>query len=169
MTNPAHSNTLEVINPNDETHIAQGSHVDLHFRVALENGVEIDSTFERNAPVRLTMGDGSLLEGFERVLMGLRAGDKRTAHLSPAEAFGDWRMENVQHFDINLFAGEPPQAGTMMAFEDKAKATLAGVVKSVADDTVEVDFNHPLAGKNVVFTVEVFKVTPAGQVGITLQ
>lgn len=157
-----------VINPNEDTRITGGSQVELHFAVALENGVQIDSTFERDAPVSLTIGDGSLLEGFEKTLMGLRAGDKRTAHLSPAEGFGDWHQDNVQRFDKNLFTDGEPQVGTMMAFEDKSKATLTGVVSDVGDDTVTVDFNHPLAGKNVVFTVEIFKVTPAGARGVRL-
>jgi FKBP-type peptidyl-prolyl cis-trans isomerase SlpA len=56
----------------------------------------------------------------------------------------------------------------MIEFEDKSKATLAGVVKSVNDDMTEVDFNHPLAGRNVVFEVEIVRVTPAGSTGVKL-
>ncbi|GAC1604449.1 MAG: hypothetical protein NVS3B3_00530 [Aquirhabdus sp.] len=56
----------------------------------------------------------------------------------------------------------------MMEFQDKGGGTLAGVVKSVNDDKVEVDFNHPLAGRNVVFEVEIAKVTPAGVSGVRL-
>ena len=56
----------------------------------------------------------------------------------------------------------------MIEFEDKAKATLFGIVKSVNDDSTEIDFNHPLAGKNITFEVEIFRVTPAGQQGIKL-
>lgn len=160
----------DFINPNEDTRIEHGCGVQLHFKVALENGVEIDSTFERPEPVSLSIGDGNLLEGFEKTLMGLRAGDKRTAHLSPDEAFGQWKKDNVQTFDKTLFEVDGiPAVGTMMEFEDKGKNTLPGVVSEVTADTVVVDFNHPLAGKNVVFTVEVFKVTPAGSQGVQLQ
>jgi len=75
--------------------------------------------------------------------------------------------ENIQKFDTVKF-GERPIEGHMIEFEDKAKATLYGVVRSVNDDITEVDFNHPLAGKNITFEVEIFKVTPAGQQGIKL-
>ncbi|MFZ3191958.1 MAG: peptidylprolyl isomerase [Moraxellaceae bacterium] len=157
----------DFINPNEDTRIAQGSRVSLHFSVALENGLEIDNTRSRTEPVELTIGDGNLLEGFEKALLGLRAGDRRTVHLPPEDAFGQWNADNVQTFDTVKF-GERPVLDQVIEFEDKAKTTLAGVVKSVNDDVTEVDFNHPLAGRNVVFEVEIARVTPAGQSGLKL-
>lgn len=160
----------ELINPNEDTRIEHGSKVSLHFSVALEGGIEIDNTRSRSEPVELVIGDGNLLEGFEKALLGLRGGDRRTVHLPPEDAFGIWNPDNVQTFDAVMFlkSGEIPVVGTMMEFEDKGGGTLAGVVKQVSDDTVEVDFNHPLAGRNVVFEVEIARVTPAGQSGLKL-
>lgn len=160
-------NTTQFINPNEDTRIGEGSTVDLHFSVALENGIELDNTRVRAEPVTLTIGDGNLLPGFENALLGLRAGDRRTVYLPPEDAFGAWNPDNVQKFDTVKFA-ERPYIDQMIEFEDKSKATLAGVVKSVNDNTTEVDFNHPLAGRNVVFEVEVVRVTPSGQQGLKL-
>ncbi|WP_445114532.1 FKBP-type peptidyl-prolyl cis-trans isomerase [Acinetobacter sp. WZC-1] len=157
----------EIINPGDETRIAAGSKVELHFSVAIEGGAEIDNTRSREQPVSLVMGDGSLLPGFEKALYGLRAGDRRTVSLQPEDAFGPWNPENVQKFDTVKFE-QTPVAGHMIEFEDKAKSSLFGVVMSVNDDITEVDFNHPLAGKNITFEVEIFRVTPAGQQGIQI-
>lgn len=157
-----------IIHPTEEIRIEHGSKVELHFSVALENGVEIDNTRGREAPVSLVIGDGNLLEGFEKALFGLRAGDRRTVHLPPEEAFGNWNPENVQRFDTVKFE-QRPEIGQMIEFEDKAKASLFGVVRAVDDDVTEVDFNHPLAGKNISFEVEIFKVTPAGQQGVQLK
>ncbi len=165
------SNLTTFTNPNEDTRIAAGSQVSLHFSVALENGIEIDNTRSYPEPVSLVIGDGNLLEGFEKALLGLRAGDRRTVHLPPEDAFGPWNPENVQSFDTVQFvkAGDAtPEIGTMMEFQDKGGGTLAGVVKAVNDDKVEVDFNHPLAGRNVVFEVEIAKVTPAGVTGVRL-
>lgn len=165
------TNISTFTNPNDDTRIVHGSQVALHFSVALENGVEIDNTRSHLEPVNLVIGDGNLLEGFEKSLLGLRAGDRRTVHLPPEDAFGPWNPDNVQLFDTVQFVktGEGrPEVGTMMEFQDKGGGTLAGVVKSVNDDKVEVDFNHPLAGRNVVFEVEIAKVTPAGVTGVRL-
>ncbi|MEB3767376.1 peptidylprolyl isomerase [Acinetobacter sp. MD2] len=158
---------LDIIHPTEEIRISDGSTVALHFSVAIENGVEIDNTRSREAPVSLTIGDGNLLLGFEKALFGLRAGDRRTVHLPPEEAFGEWNPENIQKFDTIKFE-QLPVVGHMIEFEDKAKASLFGVVKSVDADITEVDFNHPLAGKNISFEVEIFKVTPAGQQSIQL-
>lgn len=157
----------EMINPNEATRIADGSKVDLHFSVAIENGVEIDNTRSRAEPVSLVMGDGSLLPSFEKALLGLCAGDRRTVSLPPEDAFGPWNPENVQIFDTVKFE-QTPIVGHMIEFEDKAKSSLFGVVKSVNEDTTEIDFNHPLAGKDITFEVEIFKVTPAGQQGINI-
>ncbi|AXI01711.1 FKBP-type peptidyl-prolyl cis-trans isomerase [Aquirhabdus parva] len=165
------NNITTFTNPNEDTRIAQGSQVALHFSVSLENGIEIDNTRSYPEPVSLVIGDGNLLEGFEKALLGLRAGDRRTVHLPPEDAFGPWNPENVQSFDTVQFvkAGDTtPEIGTMMEFQDKGGGTLAGVVKAVNDDKVEVDFNHPLAGRNVVFEVEIAKVTPAGVSGVKL-
>lgn len=149
-----------IIRPNEQTRIATGSQVDLHFEVSLENGTMIDSTFHREQPVQLVIGDGSLLAGFEQVLLNLTAGDTRTAHLAPDEAFGQWNAENVHTFSPAQFAltGTTPTVGMMIEFEDKGKNTLAGVVTEVSDDKILVDFNHPLAGQNVIFKVQIFKV-----------
>jgi FKBP-type peptidyl-prolyl cis-trans isomerase SlpA len=160
----------QFINPNEDTRIAHGSLVKLHFEVSLENGTIIDSTFNRDAPVSLTIGDESLLPGFEKVLMNLRAGDTRTAHLEPEQAFGEWNPENIQHFSRTQFAlvADNPEIGMMVEFEDKGKNTLPGTISAIDEDQVEVDFNHPLAGQDVLFKVKIFKVTPPGVTGIKL-
>ena len=56
----------DFIHPNEETRVADGSKVELHFSVAIENGVEIDNTCSREEPVSLVIGDGNLLPGFEK-------------------------------------------------------------------------------------------------------
>lgn len=151
--------------PSEETRIAHGSDVFLHFEVLLPSGDVIDSTFDRPEPVRLRIGDQSLLEGFEKVLLNLKAGDVRTAHLSADEAFGAWNKDNVQRFAKAQFALScpDPTIGQMMEFADKNQNTLVGVVREISDDEIAVDFNHPLAGKAVIFKVHILKVIPKGQ------
>lgn len=164
-------NESQFINPNEDTRITYGSLVKLHFEVSLENGTMIDSTFSRETPVSLTIGDESLLPGFEQVLMNLRAGDTRSAHLDPEQAFGDWNPDNIQQFSRAQFAliADNPEIGMMIEFEDKGKNTLAGTINAIEDDEIEVDFNHPLAGQAVLFKVKIFKVTPLGVTGIKLR
>ncbi len=162
---------MTTILPNEEVRIAHGSTVSLHFEVSLPSGEVIDSTFHRPEPVTLTIGDESLLAGFEKVLINLKAGDTRTAHLPPEQAFGEHNHENIQTFSKAQFAlSEPnPVVGMMMEFADKGQNSLVGVISEVNDDEVKVDFNHPLAGQDVLFKVQIFKVTPQGQTGVQLR
>ena len=160
----------QFITPNEDIRITQGSLVKLHFEVSLENGTVIDSTFNRDEPVTLTVGDESFLPGFEQVLMNLRAGDTRTAHLEPEQAFGEWNPDNIQHFSRTQFAlvADNPEIGMLVEFEDKGKNTLPVTISAIDHDEVEVDFNHPLAGQSVLFKVKIFQVTPPGVTGIKL-
>ena len=160
----------QFINPNEDTRITYGSQVKLHFEVSLENGTVIDSTFNRDSPVSLTIGDESLLPGFEQVLMNLRAGDTRSAHLEAEQAFGEWNPDNIQTFSHPQFAliTDNPTVGMMVEFEDKGKNTLPGTISAINEDEIEVDFNHPLAGQTVLFKVKIFKVTPPGATAVQL-
>jgi FKBP-type peptidyl-prolyl cis-trans isomerase SlpA len=83
-------------------------------------------------PVSFTVGDGNLLEGFEKAIFGLKAGDKRSILIEAKNGFGEWQEGNVQRFDRNLFSDELV-VGLVVSFEDKSKAQLAGVVKELTD------------------------------------
>lgn len=147
----------------NEKRINAGSRVTLHFAVRLAEGGElVDSTFERPEPVSFVMGDGSLLPGFEKAITGLKAGDRRSVLLTPEQAFGPWNPDNIQRFPRTELHGVGELVpGLMIAFADKAKAELPGVVKTVTEDTVEVDFNHPLAGRELLFEVDIVRVDEA--------
>ena len=141
--------------------IGSGSEVTLHFSLSLADGQVIDSTRARaQAPV-LVVGDGQLLPGFEAVLLGLRAGDRRSIILPPESAFGPWNPDNVQRFDLARFVDLPTTAGAVVSFVDQGRTELPGVVRAVIGDEVEVDFNHPLAGREVVFEVDILRVRAA--------
>lgn len=157
-----------VIYPNEEIRITMGAGVLLHFEVATLQGVVIDSTFDKE-PAQLVIGDGNLPAGFEKILMGLKVGDIRTAHLPPQDAFGEHNVANVQRFLPAQFAlTDCPRVGMMIEFSDKGNNAVVGVITKVQDDEVVVDFNHPLAGQTVLFKVEILQVTPKGQTAIKI-
>ncbi|MFO1391332.1 MAG: peptidylprolyl isomerase [Agitococcus sp.] len=142
--------------------------VTLHFAVCLANGQLLDTTRERDAPVSFTVGDGSLLEGFEKAIFGLKAGDKRSIFIEAKHGFGEWQQDNVQRFDKNLFNDEL-SIGLVVSFADKSKAELAGVVKEITDTQVVVDFNHPLASKDLLFEVDIISVRDVSEQPFTLK
>lgn len=144
-----------------ELAIAQDRRVTLHFALTLEDGAVVDSTFDKS-PATFTIGDGSLLDGFERKLFGLHAGERAAFTVLPEEAFGQPNPNNVQRFPRKQFdpALELHQ-GLVISFADASQAELPGVVSAFDDNEVIVDFNHPLAGHTIVFDVEIVAVEAA--------
>jgi len=138
--------------------IGPGKRVTLHFALYLENGELVDSNFDK-PPVNFMMGDGSLLPGFEQCLLGLGTDVLQEFMLAPEQAFGTVNEDNVQHFPRYRF---PPdlalEQGLVIDFTDAGGNTQAGVVRSHDKNMVEVDFNHPLAGRAIRFRVHVHQV-----------
>lgn len=140
-----------------EQRIGQNTEVTLHFALRLENGDTVDSTFEK-APATFKVGDGNLLPGFEALLFGFKAGDKRSLEVPPENAFGQPNPQNVQVIARSQFQDMELSEGLLVIFNDAANTELPGVVKAFDDDQVTIDFNHPLAGKTLTFDVEIFEV-----------
>ena len=141
--------------------IDKGTRVTLNFALKFTDGEIIDSTFDK-APASLEIGDDNLPENFEAYLMGLVAGDKASFDVPPEKAFGQHNPNNVQTFKRHEFSADMVlEAGVMISFADARQSELPGVVSRVEGDEVEVDFNHPLAGRTLVFEVEIIDVEPA--------
>ncbi len=138
--------------------IGPGRRVTLHFELRLDSGEVVDSNFGLE-PVTFTVGDGNLLPGFEQALFGLAADAQREFALEPELAFGAVNEDNVQSFPLYRFPPDLTLApGVMVEFADAAGNTQAGVVRNAGKQKVEVDFNHPLAGRTIRFSVHVHKV-----------
>lgn len=147
----------ELISGGTERAIEVGDRVRLHFALHLETGEEVDTT-RRGDPVMFTVGDGNLLPGFEAVLIGLKPGDDVQVLLESEDAFGPHRQENVQTLRRDRFGADLTlEEGLMISF-DGPGGELPGVVRNVMEDHVEVDFNHPLAGRRILFDVSIIDV-----------
>jgi FKBP-type peptidyl-prolyl cis-trans isomerase SlpA len=143
--------------------IAEGTAVTLHFSLSLKDGDVIDSTFD-DEPATFTVGDGNLLPGFEASMMGLSSGAKESFTIVPEKGFGQHNPSNIQIIARDQFAEElTMEKGLMLSFSDAQNTELPGVVAEFNDKDVTVDFNHPLAGKDIIFEVEIISVKPAVQ------
>jgi FKBP-type peptidyl-prolyl cis-trans isomerase SlpA len=149
----------DLISTQGDRRITENCQVLLHFSLHLESGEEIDTT-RRGQPARFSYGDGALMPGFEAALLGMKAGDDAQLLLEPAQAFGEHRAENVQLLDRSRFAGMELEPGLLVSF-DGPGGELPGLVSRIFEQTVEVDFNHPLAGKIIVFDVSILEVEDA--------
>ena len=138
--------------------IDQGTKVTMSFSLGLENGEIIDSNFDTQ-PATFIVGDGNLLPGFEMPLKGLKAGDQGEFVISPENAFGQRNPENMQQLARDNFDQESLNIGDVFSFQN-GEDELPGVVIEIGDDSVKVDFNHPLAGRNIIFKVDIIEVAP---------
>lgn len=145
--------------------VAAGSHVTLHYRIAVEldgNEHEVVSTFEAR-PATLQVGAGQFSEALERRLIGLEEGQEASFDLPAGEAFGHRNSGLVQTLARSTFdANADPDAryvpGDVVEFSAPDGLRFSGVLKQHGDDRVVVDFNHPLAGLPVRFSVRVIGV-----------
>lgn len=135
--------------------------VTLHFSLSLEDGSTVDSNFD-GEPANFVVGDGNFLPGFEAVLHGLKAGAEDVFSVLPEQGFGQHNPSNVQQFPRKDFDEDMAlEPGLMLSFADAKQAELPGVIVEVDNDSVTVDFNHPLAGHTISFKVQVLDVVPA--------
>jgi len=141
--------------------ILPGCPVTLHLSIALEDGTEAVSTFGED-PIELQMGDGTLQPGLELAIYGLKTGDTQTLSLLPDQAYGPRDPGLIQYMPMSDFNGEfSPEVGQIIAFALPNEEEAAGMVLGIEDGQVEVDFNHPLAGRTILFDVLVHRVEAA--------
>ena len=142
--------------------INTGSEVLFHFSIKLSDGSVADSTKVSGKPAKLVMGDGSLTPGFEACLLGLEAGQEASFTLPPEQAFGMPNPDNIYYVEREKFGADvTPEEGAIIAFAQPDGSELPGVIRSVAGQSVTVDFNHPLAGQTLTFDVEILEVKSA--------
>ena len=142
------------------TKIAPGSHVCVHLALSLPDGTQALSTFEEE-PMRFVLGDGTLTEGLEAALYGLEAGSDQTLRVDGNAVFGPWQEERVIWIPLENFDEEiQPEPGQVVAFSNEAGDTLPGMILETDAERAQVDFNHPLSGRELEFRVQVLSVAP---------
>ncbi len=138
--------------------IQEGSKVTLHFSIRATDGTLMESSFGE-APETFVMGDGTLLPGFELALVSLKAGDRQTITLTPEQAYGSRDPDAVTVFPRSQFPEDLPlEPGITIGFTNAEGQMVPGTVLKLQQDAVEVDFNHPMAGQEVVLEVEILAV-----------
>jgi FKBP-type peptidyl-prolyl cis-trans isomerase SlpA len=137
--------------------IGPGMKVTLNFSIKLADGQLIDSTNGKTA--EFTVGDGNLLPGFERAMYGLSSGEKCELAIDAESGFGALNPENVKTMSVSDFPSDVElEEGLIVSFADVNSNELPGVVQKLNGQSVTVDFNHPLAGRDLIFAVDVIDV-----------
>ena len=143
--------------------IGAGCEVTMHFTLALEDGTIADASVD-GEPMTFTMGDGTLIEGLEMVLYGLKAGEKQSLSIEPRDTFGFPDEESIHTLPRSEFSDDLKiEEGMIIGFSTPSGEEIPGAIMEIKDEEVRVDFNHPLAGHEVVFSVEIVEIKPAQQ------
>jgi len=141
--------------------IETNSVVAMHYLVKTSDGTEIDSSFDGN-PLQFIQGMGYLIPGLEAALEGKTAGAKFDVDVEAANAYGERVDELVQVIPKNMFEGMDVEVGLQFrATTDHGEQSV--IVIDVNDEEVVVDGNHPLAGHDLSFEVEILSVRAASK------
>ena len=145
-----------------------GDTVSVNYIGALENGTLFDTSIEAEAkkamlplrpayaPLEFTVGAGQMIAGFDSAVVGMREGQEKTVTIPPEKAYGAWSQENVGEMPLaNIGGSESLKVGSELSASNGAR----GRVVKIEGGKATVDFNHELAGKTLVFTIRMVKIT----------
>jgi FKBP-type peptidyl-prolyl cis-trans isomerase 2 len=139
------------------TQITNGSSVSVNYTGRLEDGTIFDTSLqEGREPLTAILGQGQLISGFENGLIGMTVGEKRTIEIEPKDAYGEINPQMVSEVALNQVP-EGVKEGDMLQGQNQY-GPVQVVVKEVKESTVVLDMNHPLAGKKLIFDLEVVSV-----------
>jgi|ETNvirnome_6_100_1030635.scaffolds.fasta_scaffold10526_6 peptidylprolyl isomerase len=140
------------------TTVEAGNTVTLHYKGTLNDGTEFDSSYTRD-PMQVLVGSGQLISGFDNALVGMTEGQTKTFTLTPDEAYGDTDPDNVADIGKDMFPEDFDfDDGRVIPLMGPGGQQFLATITSSDDDTVTVDLNHPMAGKDLTFAVEVLTV-----------
>jgi peptidylprolyl isomerase len=135
-----------------------GNTVLVHYKGTLPDGQLFDSS-EGREPLSFKLGSGMVIKGFDDGVTGMAVGDKKTVHIPNAEAYGPVNEEMVIEFPRNQIPAEIPLVvGESLNMHQDGGQVMQVVIKEVTDAYVILDANHPLAGQDLIFELELVEI-----------
>lgn len=138
--------------------VKQGDKVQVHYTGKLGDGSEFDSSKGRE-PLEFEVGSQQVIKGFEEAVVGLKEGDTKTVDISSNEAYGPRMDEMVLKVEKSKLPEDfTPQMGQQLQLPQENGQNVIVTVTEITDDHIELDANHPLAGKDLTFDIELVKI-----------
>jgi len=137
----------------------KGDTIKIHYTAKLDDGTVFDSSTDRK-PVQITLGKGQVISGFEEAILGLSPGESRTTRIPPEKAFGvrrDNALRDIKREKLpdNL---HPSIGSTLRIKSQRDKKSIWATVVDISDTTLKLDMNHPLAGKDLTFEIQLIEI-----------
>jgi FKBP-type peptidyl-prolyl cis-trans isomerase 2 len=135
-----------------------GDKVSVHYTGKLKDGSTFDSS-EGREPLVFTVGSGQVIKGFDDAVLNMQPGDKKTVEIAEEQAYGEYNEEMLMEFPISeLPADLNPEEGMELQMGDDQGNIFNVVIAEVNDTTVVLDANHPLAGEDLIFEIELIEI-----------
>jgi peptidylprolyl isomerase len=137
--------------------IEDGKTVRIHYTGTLNDGTQFDSSAGRD-PLEFETGSGMVIPGFDSAVRDMEVGGKKTVTIPSAEAYGEAREEMIGELPKDRFPPEMALAAGMTLQMMSPQGPLGVVIKEIREETVILDANHPLAGKDLTFELELVEI-----------
>ncbi|HEX8357049.1 MAG TPA: peptidylprolyl isomerase [Segetibacter sp.] len=138
--------------------VKSGDTVKVHYHGKLTDGSTFDSS-EGREPLEFEVGSGSVIAGFDSGVTGMQVGDKKTINIPYQEAYGEVNEDQVMEFPIDRFPEDmKPEVGMQLNLSNSAGENIPVIIREVLDDAVILDANHPLAGEDLTFDLELVEI-----------
>ncbi|UZP69008.1 peptidylprolyl isomerase [Desulfovibrio mangrovi] len=139
------------------TQVKDGDSVKVHYTGTLNDGTVFDSSRDRE-PLEFTMGSGMLIPGFESAVLGMGVGNTTKVTIAPENAYGEVNEELILDVPKSQVPGHiTPEVGMMLQLQTE-EGMMEVVIAAVNDDSIVLDANHPLAGQELTFEIEVVAI-----------
>jgi peptidylprolyl isomerase len=138
--------------------VQKGDLVSVHYHGKLTNGTTFDSS-EGREPLQFTAGTGQVIKGFDDAIINMTIGEKKTVQIPVAEAYGDRNDDMMMEYPTSDFPADmQPQIGMELQMSDDEGHIFPVVISEVRENTVILDANHPLAGEELIFDLELVAI-----------
>ncbi len=141
--------------------ISENKVVSIYYELKDEKGNILDSNIEQKKPLSFIVGKNQIIPGLENEIMNLNQGDKANVFIKAEDAYGKYDDNAKQTLPAEQFAGLELQQGMTLYGQGEDGNTVQVIVDSFDDKNVVIDFNHPLAGKDLNFNIEISEVRDA--------
>jgi peptidylprolyl isomerase len=136
----------------------QGDKVKVHYTGKLLDGEQFDSSKGRE-PLEFTVGAGQMIKGFDDAIPGMSVGDKKTINIAPENAYGEKNKDAIIEFPKeNIPADMKLEPGMQLQLRDQDGRPIPVTVVEIKDDIIVLDANHMLAGKELIFDIELVEI-----------
>lgn len=136
--------------------VKAGDKVEVHYKGTLEDGTVFDESYTRKEPLPFTVGGGQMIKGFDAAVVGMKVGDKKTVTLAPADAYGERNAESTVMVPKEQLGDTANTVKVGDKLYDQYGRSVT--VLEITEKEVKVDTNHELAGKTLIFDIEMMKI-----------